>query len=118
MPALVWKIDRFYAGLHTARKLNAGRGQYRIWKDPGSHFRVLHVIRISKTGELSAHTIGEADTLDQAKTIAQAHAAQGRKESAAAVERIHEQQLFVTDEATLDAIEHQLLAGADPGEPE
>jgi hypothetical protein len=38
--------------------------------------------------------------------------------TAAAVERIHEQQLFVTDEATLDAIEHQLLAGADPGEPE
>ena len=68
----------------TAGKLNDVRGQYRIWKDPGNHFRVLHVSLCSATGELSDCVIGETDTLDNAKTIAQAHADQGRKKPAPA----------------------------------
>jgi hypothetical protein len=82
MPALRWSRN---PSPYTADKPEAVRGQYRIWQDPGNFFRVLHVSRISKTGELSECPIGETDTLDNAKAIAQAHADQyGRKKPAAA----------------------------------
>jgi hypothetical protein len=83
--ALVWKNDRFYRDHHTARKLSAVHGQYAIWQlRDSSRFRVWHRRRESATGELSGRALGDADTLDQAKEIAQAHADQyGRKGPAA-----------------------------------
>jgi hypothetical protein len=86
--ALVWKYDpadRFSSDLYTAHKSNAVRGQYRIWPLRDTRrFRVSHRCLSSKTGELSERVIGDADTFDSAKAIAQAHADQyGREKSAA-----------------------------------
>ena len=72
MPALRWSLD---INPCKAGKPDAATGQYRIWKDPGQHFRVMHRSRRSETGAPSEwKDIGEADTLDRAKAIAQAHA--------------------------------------------
>ena len=39
MPALRWSLD---INPCKAGKPDAATGQYRIWKDPGQHFRVMH----------------------------------------------------------------------------
>ena len=78
MPALIWKIDRV-DDVYIARKLNDVRGQYGIQKlrDSGC-FQVYHRIRNSVTGEISARIVGDAETLDDAKALAQADAGQKR----------------------------------------
>jgi hypothetical protein len=81
MPALRWSRN---PNPYTAGKPDTPQGQLRIWQDPGNHFRVLHLRRNSKTREPSERFLGDADTLDQAKAIAQAHADRGRKKPAAA----------------------------------
>jgi hypothetical protein len=70
MSALRWSRN---PSPYTARKLNDVRGQYRIWPDPGSRFRVLHCF-CSTAGKAWSYTIGETDTLDSAKALAQTHA--------------------------------------------
>jgi hypothetical protein len=83
MPALVWKS--YCSDAHTARKLSAVHGQYAIWRIRDSdRFRVQHKLRISKTGGVSERVLGDADTIDQAKAIAQAHADQYGREKPAA----------------------------------
>jgi hypothetical protein len=75
MSALCWKRDPKFAW-HTAYRPygpNCDFGEYRIWQDPDSRFRVH---------ELSWRHIGEAGTFDQAKAIAQTHADKSREEPA------------------------------------
>ena len=77
MRRLVWSRDP----VETNRKLTAVQGQYRIRKDPGAHYCVLHRSPGSETLELSEWCdIGETNTLDNAQALAQAHADRDRTE--------------------------------------
>jgi hypothetical protein len=83
--ALVWKND-VYSNVCSARKLNAVRGQYLIMRFRDStKYGVWHRTPCSTTGTTPTRFLGDADTLDIAKAIAQTHANQyGREKSAAA----------------------------------
>jgi hypothetical protein len=73
MSALVWKNNRRFGFLEA--KVNGERDRYVISYER-ERFHVWH-----KDPE---RLLGEAATLDAAKTIAQAHADQGQKKPAAA----------------------------------
>jgi hypothetical protein len=85
---LVWKndaADPVYRDSHIARTLTAVHGQYAIWPSRDGGFRVSNRKFSTTTGELSEQVIGSADTLDQAKAIAQAHADQHARKKPTAV---------------------------------
>jgi hypothetical protein len=70
---LVWKYN---APLYSARKTTAVRGQYAIWPSRDGGFYVWNRKAIPR-GLLSEQFVGTADSLDQAKALAQAHADHG-----------------------------------------
>ena len=69
--ALLWKTDKFSYDVCAARKPNAVRGQYRIFRDSG-RYAVWHRKLNSVNGEMPERLVGNADTLEQAQALAQA----------------------------------------------
>jgi hypothetical protein len=75
MRALVWKTDTLNRNRHTARKLHAVGGQYLIMRSrDGREYGVWNRTRCSVTGAMPTRIVGQAETLDQAKALAQADA--------------------------------------------
>ena len=67
---LIWKRyeNAYDAIIHTSGEKTAVSGQYKIW----SRYRKFRVS--NQTGEISEQVLGDANSLDEAKAIAQVHA--------------------------------------------
>jgi hypothetical protein len=74
MSALVWKSDVFNRCDYEARRHTAVRGQYRIQPTDNGSFAVWHRIHCDVTGRFASTPLGDANNLEHAKAIAQAHA--------------------------------------------
>jgi hypothetical protein len=90
--ALVWRTkagDLFSSGQrYVARGSRAVRGQYEIWQPRDrSSFQVWHKSLNSITGELSGCVIGETNTFESAKALAQTYADRhdGKQQAAGAL---------------------------------